>query len=1264
MGTAVSVPQVSTGHDDASRDASGGVAATGSVLRIGVLGEMTARRRDGSAGDGAGADTVIDLGGPRQRAVLGLLVLARGDVVPADRMIDALWGDETPPSATSALQAYISHLRRRLEPARGPRDRQSVIARQGPGYALRTEDLLVDSWDFERLLLQAGAAESAADAHRLLDRALALWRGPAFADHIGQPWADAESARLAGLRDVAREQRLEARLGAGESAVLVPEIEALVAEDPLREERWRLLVLALYRAHRQADALAALRRARSTLSDELGVDPGPALRALEAEVLAQSPTLDAPARTVAGEAAATPSAAPAAPTAPAAPVVPVAAAPSAPVVVEEMVDRDREVQVMAGALADALDGQGRLLLVHGPAGIGKSRLLQEVRRTAAEKGALVLTARGSQLERDFGFGAVRQLFEGVLADPARRATLLAGSASSAAAVFDDVPGTTHAHDPADRADGSFAVLHGLYWLTVNLAADRPVVLAVDDIQWCDTGSVRALAFLLRRLEGLPVLIATTLRTGETHEDESLLAELAQDDATVSVHPGPLGPEGTAQLVRLRLGDQAHERFVAACHRTTGGNPLLLRQLLRALQVEGVRPDASHADTVNAIGSRAVSSMVLMRLRRLPANCTAVARAVAVLGDGAELPVVAALAQLDEEQTAAAIAVLARAEVVRVDQPLGFVHPLVGEAVYQDVPPGERELAHERAARVLMGREATPEQVAAHLLLAPRRGNQDAVVLLRRAAGTAAERGAADAAKTYLQRALAEPPRAEDRPAVQVELGGLAAMTDGPAALASLRAAYASLIDPALRADVAIMLARTLVFAGEPGEATAFARAAAAGLPDELDDARQGLHALERIGGYMHGLPKDDWLLGRPEVRGTGVGARALAATLSWEELITTGDRAEAARLSRFANEHGQLQRHDTGLLWVVATFVLEMCDESSGDFWDRTLAEAYTRGSLFSALSVHLWRGHMLWHHGNLREALQSIHTSNDQSRAWGAPEVGVPYGQAFILGILLEQGDLAQARRIAEPVLDQPRFGDGARLFEENYARLRAAEGHHEEALARLDRTEQMQTTVTNPVWRPWRTYRAPILAAVGRVDEARELMVDEIAAARHWGAPSVLGRTLRVAGELGGPGSEEMLREALECLTSSVARFELACAELAVARVSRDPAERERLLRAALARSLECGSDGLYRQVAAELVADGSTGDDVPPDPAAVFTPTDTERRIVAAVAKGYTHREIAEALFLTPARVERTLAELRRGLAAASDAELAQMVASHRL
>ena len=1205
--------------------------ATG--LRLGVLGEMTAVR----------AGRRIDLGGPRQRAVLGLLVLARGDVVPADRMIDALWGESTPPSASSALQAYVSHLRRRLEPDRGPRDRHSVIARQGPGYALRVENDAVDSWEFERLLLQAGAAESAVAARDLLDRALALWRGPAFADHLGQPWADAESARLAGLRDVAREQRLEARLGSGESAVLVPEIEALVAEDPLREERWRLLVLALYRAHRQADALAALRRARATLADELGVDPGPALRALEAEVLAQSPSLDGPVREALPPV-----------------VMPVAArpdpGPAAAAELEEMVDRDREVGLLQDTLADALSGRGRLALIRGPAGIGKSRLLQEVRRLATEQGALVLTARGSQLERDFGFGAVRQLFEGTVADPARHDELLRGSASSAASVFRDLAGSTD----AERSDGTFAVLHGLYWLTVNLATEQPLVLAVDDLQWCDTGSVRALAFLLRRLEGLPVLIAATVRTGETHADEELLAELAQDLATVPVDPAPLGPEGTAELVRHRLGAHAHDSFVAACHRTTGGNPLLLRQLLRALEAENVRPDASHTDTVTAIGSRAVSSLVLMRLKRLPKDCTSVARAVSIMGDGVDLATIAAMSRLDDAAAAAAVSVLARAEVLRLDHPLGFVHPLVGDAVYQDLPPGERELCRERAATILAERDAAPEQIAAHLMLAPRRGSSETVRVLRQAAATAADRGAADAASAYLDRALAEPPPAAERPEILLELGRLTTMTDGPRAISCLRSAYDLVTDPVGKAEVAVMLARTLVFAGGPGEATAFARRASHELSTaqaDLADARQGLLGLERIAAYMHGLDATEWLVGDPQVSGTGPGARMLAATLAWEELIRVGDRARCVELARFALADGVLERVDTGLLWVVAAFVQEMAEEDLGDFWERRLVDAYARGSLFSSLSVHLWRGYMLWHRGALPEALDSVMTSNEQSEMWGAPAVGVPYGQAFAVGIMLEQGDLTGARAYLDSVLDRPRFGDGARLVEEAHAKLLAAEGHPDKALDVLDRAEASQRMVRNPIWRPWRTYRAPVLAALGRADEARELMAEEVELSRTWGAPSLLGRSLRVAGELGGEGSVEMLREAYELLRSSVARYECARAELALARRTDDASERESLLRAALGRALDCGSPGLYRETAGELRA---VGIDVPPEADQVVRVSATERRIVSRVAAGYTYRDVAQDLFLTPATVERTLADLRLRLGVTDDAQLPAAIA----
>ena len=1206
----------------------------GAGLRVGVLGSLVATR------DGA----PLELGGPRQRGVLALLVLARGDVVPADRMIDALWGDATPPSATSALQAYVSHLRKRMEPDRGPRDRQSVIARLGPGYALRVDEDNVDAWRFERLLRQAGGADPAG-AQPLLEEALGLWRGPAYADHANEPWADAEVARLTGLRAVAREQLVEARLGQGESAVLVPEIEGLVADDPMREERWRLLVLALYRAHRQADALAALRRARTTLSEELGVDPGPALRALEAEVLAQSPALDAPARPAAVATAGVPTPRAGRPE-------PREPAPTPPG--EEIVDRDRELLALRTALAEAMAGQGRLALIEGPAGIGKTRLLQEVRRLAAAEGARVLTARGSQLERAFGFGAVRQLFETTLADPADRADLLRGSAAAATWVFGDIGSA----EPVDRADGSFAILHGLYWLTVNLTETQPVVLAVDDLQWCDPGSLRALGFLLRRLEGLPVLIAATLRTGEQHPDEELIAELAEDLATVVVHPGPLDAAATSYLVRERLGADAHDTFVAACHRTTGGNPLLLRQLLRALQVEGVRPDASHADTVNAIGSRAVSSMVLMRLGRLPAECTAVARAIAVLGDGCELVDVATLTGLDEQAAAGAIATLARVEVLRPDRPLGFVHPLVGDAVYQALSGGERELSHERAAAELTARGATPEQVAAHLMLAPRRGDQQAVRLLREAASTAADRGAADAARTYLERALAEPPTSDVRPELLLELGRLGTLTDGPAAIVYLRDAYETTMDPGRRAEVATMLARTLVFAGGPGEATRFARSAAAALPADQDDARQGLLALERIGGYMHGLPEQEWLVGHPVLRGEGPGARMLAATLAWEELIVNGDREHCLELARFALADGELQRVDTGLLWVVASFTLEMGEVEMGGFWDRTLADAFARGSLFSALAVHLWRGYMLWHHGRLREALTSVQTSNEQTELWGAPAVGIPYGQAFIIGILLEMGDVPAARAYVDSVQDQQRIGDGARLFEENHARLLAAEGHLEEGLARLEKAAELQTIVLNPVWRPWRTYRAPVLAALGRADEARALMAEEVALARTWGAPSILGRTLRVAGELGGDGSVEMLREAYLLLGPTVARYELACTELALARVTSDAEERESLLRAALDRAATCGSPGLYRQAADELAADGAGA---PPPFEDVLVLTVTERLVAELAAAGSTVSAIAQSLFVTPAAVEGILAEVRTRLGVSNDAELGAALAT---
>jgi predicted ATPase len=304
----------------------------------------------------------------------------------------------------------------------------------------------------------------------------------------------------------------------------------------------------------------------------------------------------------------------------------------------------------------------------------------------------VLSSRGSELEGEFPFGVVRQLFDSELADPARRDALLGGAAGATVGIFgalepgsDGVPGA------------SFASLHALLELVLALAEEGPLLLSVDDLHWCDRPSLMFLTFLARRIEGRPILLLTGLREAEPGNDPALLGELVGDPAASRIRPGPLGEGAVTALVEGRLARPAEREFVAACLESTGGNPLLLTQLVIALAGEGVLPDAHHVAHVNQIGPRAISRTVLVRLARLTSEAQAVARAVAVLGDGAGLPAVATLARVDDGQVAEATRELARAEILRPEPPLGFVHPLVRDAIYQDLSVGERELEHAHRA---------------------------------------------------------------------------------------------------------------------------------------------------------------------------------------------------------------------------------------------------------------------------------------------------------------------------------------------------------------------------------------------------------------------------------------------------------------------------------------------------------------------------------------------------------------------------------------
>src|SRR3954471_18658488 len=708
--------------------------------------------------DGEGLHAALP--GRQGRLLFAYLVLNRDRPVRRDELVDALWSENGhPDSAEALLRPPLSRLRKALGPGR--LEGRTELALVLP------DDAWID-WEVAHAALartrEALGAGDHASAWQAANEAAEI-ASAGLLPGLEADWIDERRRELADLRVEALEATAVAgaALGGAHLAGAERAARAAVEAAPFRESARAALMEILRAGGNVAEALRAYEDLRTMLRDELGTPPSPRVMALHERLLRDD---QEPTATQAAE--------------------PVAAPPPAPRDSgPRIVERDNEIGLIGMLLGDAIAGEGRVALIEGPAGIGKTRLLAEARPQAPGLGMAVLSARGSELEREFPFGVARQLFESALADPGRRDRLFSGAAAPARAVFESPSGPGEPDGPGDI---SFAALHALFWLAVNITADAPLLLAIDDLHWVDSPSLRFIAYLTRRLEGLPIAIATTLRTGEAPTDEALIAEVIQDPATAPVRPRPLTEAAVAELVRERLGEHADNSFCAACHTATVGNPLLLRQLLSALEADDIEPDAAHAHVVRDIGQGAVSRSVLLRLARLGPETTAVARAVAVLGEHADLPAIGSLAGIDDQAVAAASAALARTEILRPDRPLGFVHPLVRDAVYHDLPLGERELQHAQAAHILSGMSAPAEQVAAHLLAVPRRGDRWVSDLLQEAARDAMRKAAPESAVAYLRRALEEPPPAEELPRVQFELGLGEMLTRGPAAVEHLEAA--------------------------------------------------------------------------------------------------------------------------------------------------------------------------------------------------------------------------------------------------------------------------------------------------------------------------------------------------------------------------------------------------------------------------------------------------------------------------------------------
>jgi DNA-binding CsgD family transcriptional regulator len=900
-----------------------------------------------------------------------------------------------------------------------------------------------------------------------------------------------------------------------------------------------------------------------------------------------------------------------------------------------LLERDRELAALDRLIDDAADGRGRVVLIEGPAGIGKSRLLAEARARAGDR-MTVLTARCSELERDFSFGAVRQLLEPV----GSRERLLAGAAAPAEAVL---------AAPGGAAEGSFAILHGLYWAVLNLAEDRPVLLALDDLQWSDRPSLRFVTYLVRRLEGASVLVAATLRSTEPGTDPALIAEIAGDPLCEAVRPAPLGEGAVTELVTAQLGEP-DPRFAAACRESTGGNPLLLRHLLAALAQDGVAPSSAGAAAVREIGTRAVSRTVLLRLSRLAADAVAVARAVAMLGDSSGLPAVAALTGLDEATVARAAGELARADILRPETPLGYVHPLVRDVVYLDVPAGERELQHGRAAEVLAAAQAPAEEVAAQLLHAPRRGDAATVELLRAAAAQAAQRGGPDSAMAYLERALEEPPPAELRGELHFQLGVTAAEMNAPAAAEHLRVAYDALTDAEARATAAFALAQSLLFTGHAAEGGALARRAAAEAPP---DARMAIEGVELIAVFFGHDPEAHRRIARGT--GTGLGARMLSAATAFVAAAGGRPAAECEALALEAWEGGELLESASGLFWSAALVALILAGSPHAAGWLTTTREQARRsGSVFSVSSVELWTGLYLLGTGDLDEAGESLGHAHRLQELWGSAPSATSWARGLLAYHAVLRGDPAGARATlgAAPAAEEE--SDGANLWRRTHAELLLADGRAQEALAVAELMGSTARHVLHPDWKPWQSLKARALAQLSRRDEALAAIETELDLARGCGLPATIGRCLRQLGEL--EQDAETLREAAALLAGTPARLEYARALAALGgalRRDRYASEAREPLRLALELAETCACPPLVEAVRAELYATGAR-----PRTAAlsgVGALTASERRVAALAAGGQTNREIAQALFVTPKTVEVHLSNAYRKLDIRSRREL---------
>jgi len=935
-----------------------------------------------------------------------------------------------------------------------------------------------------------------------------------------------------------------------------------------------------------------------------------------------------------------------------------------------LLEREGEIDALTAALDSAAEGRGALVVIEAAAGLGKTALLRAALELGEERDLRPLAARGSELESEFPFGLVRQLLEPVVhaGNGGVEEDLFAGAAELARPLLG--PAVPFEAEGPDRA---FSALHGLYWLVHNLAERSPLVLCVDDLQWADAPSLRFLAFLLSRLEELPVAVVAASRPDERNEDPMLARVMASPLAT-ELRPRPLSPRATASFIEAELDAVPDDAFVSACHGAVAGNPFYLRELARELAHWAVQPHARHAARVRELGPRSVSRSVLLRLSALPVGATEVVRALAVLGDGAAVEHVAALAGVEEGEAAAVADTLARVRILRHGGRLEFLHPIVREAVYADLEPQERAQGHARAAALLAEAGAPAERVAAQLLEAPAGSAAGVAAMLAEAAREAITRGSPEVAARYLRRALDELGGRGQRAGLLALLGASEARMRDPRAPDHLQEALELTTDPAERAELAIELGRALLMAGRLQEAIATLERAIAS--PEPRDAELGLRLeAELIGAARLDISRREDAARRLERVASGItdytpAGRPVLANVAFEQVARGENPARAAQLAERALAGGALlaEQSPDSPVYYLAAWTLALTDRlgQADAALALALRDARVRGSALAFTIASCFRSNVAYRMGSVTDAEVNARAvlDVDPEERW---PLGLPFAVGFLLDALVEQGALDAG----QAVLDETGFADGDlpdfTLFIYTLwgrGRLRVARGEIERGGEDLLRAGErgLRWGSRNPTFLPWRSEAALALHACGEERRARELVEDELTRARAAGAGRALGIALRAAGVLGLRGdSDAALQESVRVLERVGARLEQARALTDLGALLRR-ANRRSEARTPLTRGLElagaCGATVLADRARTELAAMGARPRNVMLSGLESLTPS--ERRVGGLAARGMSNAQIAQSLFVTLKTVETHLSAVYRKLDIASRHELPRVLA----